>query len=63
MEELLKKARELNVDVDGMGKKDMKKELIRSIQIAEGNFPCYATAEEACDQADCVWRADCLKRE
>lgn len=38
-----------------------KTELIRQIQIAEGNFDCYATATSGdCDQADCAWRGDCL---
>ena len=38
-----------------------KAELIRQIQIAEGNFDCYGSATSgACDQVDCVWRDDCL---
>jgi hypothetical protein len=37
-----------------------KAELIRKIQIEEGNFPCYATAEGYCDQEDCIFREDCL---
>jgi hypothetical protein len=41
----------------------MKKEnLIRSIQLAEGNFPCFGTATAGlCDQTNCLWRVDCLK--
>jgi hypothetical protein len=40
-----------------------KTELIRSIQTAEGNFPCFGTADAgACDQTGCLWREDCLKR-
>lgn len=35
--------------------------LIREIQKAEGNYPCYGTATSgACDQAGCLWRKDCL---
>ncbi len=35
--------------------------LIREIQKAEGNFPCYGTAKSgACDQSGCLWRKDCL---
>lgn len=38
-----------------------KTALIRAIQSREGNFPCFATATAAyCDQANCLWRADCL---
>lgn len=35
-------------------------ELIKSIQQAEGNFPCYKTAHGSCSQHDCLWRIDCL---
>jgi len=39
-----------------------KSELIRSIQIAEGNFACFATATRGqCDQAGCLWREDCFR--
>jgi hypothetical protein len=35
--------------------------LIREIQKAEGNYPCYGTATSGiCDQAGCLWRKDCL---
>lgn len=38
-----------------------KSELIKSIQSAEGNFSCYATATRAiCDQGSCLWRDDCF---
>lgn len=38
-----------------------KRELIRAIQAHEGNFPCFATAEQGhCDQAACSWRGLCL---
>jgi len=42
---------------------NMKKEtLIRSIQLAEGNFACFGTAAAGdCNQTNCLWRADCLK--
>ena len=41
----------------------MKKEnIIRAIQRAEGNFDCFGSAAEGdCNQADCLWRTDCLK--
>jgi hypothetical protein len=36
-------------------------QLIRNIQSAEGNFPCFATALQAqCDQAGCLWQQDCF---
>ena len=38
-----------------------KSDLIRSIQIAEGNFDCFATAQSGeCDQPSCLWRNDCF---
>lgn len=39
-----------------------KTELIRCIQVAEGNFDCFARAKDGqCDQMDCCWRQDCLE--
>jgi hypothetical protein len=50
-------AREKGVKAGKM-KKD---ELVRAIQLAEGNFDCYGTAFAGdCSQADCFWRSDCL---
>lgn len=38
-----------------------KVELIRAMQREEGSFDCFAKAHEGfCDQADCLWREDCL---
>ena len=42
-------------------KKKNKAELIRTIQIKEGNTPCFKTVETYCDQAGCLWKNDCLK--
>lgn len=39
-----------------------KTELIRQIQRAEGNFACFATAKDYCDQYRCLWRENCLKK-
>ena len=37
-----------------------KAELIRAIQLAEGNPVCFETAQaEACGQTACLWRPDC----
>lgn len=48
-----------------MGIKDTwkfsRKELIKSIQKSEGNYPCFGTAQSSCDQTGCSWRNDCLK--
>ena len=39
-----------------------KVELVRSIQVAEGNFNCFATATDGiCDQLACIWRNDCFE--
>jgi hypothetical protein len=37
-----------------------KAELIKAIQLAEGNFDCFGTAEDYCDQTSCLFRQDCL---
>lgn len=38
-----------------------KTELIKKIQLTEGNFDCYGSAVQGeCDQLDCAWRDDCL---
>ena len=38
-----------------------KADLIKKIQVEEGNFNCYATASNRkCDQANCLWRGDCF---
>jgi hypothetical protein len=37
-----------------------KAELVRAIQSAEGNDPCFETGQTSeCGQADCLWRTDC----
>lgn len=38
-----------------------KGELIRRIQLAEGNFDCYESPGRLqCPQKECCWRKDCL---
>lgn len=49
-------AKRMNVSYEGMD----KAELIRSIQKAEGNTPCFATRGHECDQLNCLWREDCV---
>lgn len=38
-----------------------KTKLIRTLQLGEGNFDCFATATRLeCDQTGCIWREDCF---
>lgn len=38
-----------------------KAELIKSIQVEEGDLACYATAYAGvCAQCECPWRDDCF---
>jgi hypothetical protein len=50
------KAKELGVKT---AKKDTT-ELIKSIQQAEGNSPCFKSGSASCGQQNCLWRIDCL---
>lgn len=59
--ELKKMAKGVGVKVPAG--KVSKKELVRQIQAAEGNFSCFATADGYCDQCDCCFRADCLTKD
>lgn len=34
--------------------------LIRKIQVAEGDVACYATGKDRCAQMVCRWRQSCL---
>jgi hypothetical protein len=55
--ELKQRAKTLGLKIP----KEMKKnEIIRAIQVQEGNFPCIGTAQGFCDQPDCLWKRDCL---
>lgn len=54
--ETIKKAKAL-----GIKKVNIKKlELIREMQKKEGNFPCFGTATDFCDQNYCCFREDCM---
>jgi phage terminase small subunit len=57
VKELLKMAKELGIKPGGL----RKAELIKSIQSTEGNFDCFGTAIDYCDQSGCLFRDDCLK--
>ncbi|MFA5411644.1 MAG: SAP domain-containing protein [Candidatus Omnitrophota bacterium] len=56
---------EIEKKAKGLGLKDTwklsKPDLIKAIQRKEGNFDCFGTARNYCDQAGCAWRSDCLK--
>ena len=53
------KANDLGVTFDKSAKKT---DLIKAIQVAEGNSPCFATPKVgSCGQESCCWRGDCLE--
>ena len=54
--EIRKRARELGLKV----KSKSKAKLIRAIQEAEGNPPCFRTARTGCERTDCCWLEDCI---
>lgn len=56
MEEIRIKAKALGIKTRAVKKGD----LIRQIQKAEGNFDCFGTAKDYCDQCNCCFREDCL---
>ena len=56
LEEIKEIARQHDIKVGKL----KKAELVRAIQSAEGNDPCFATGQASeCGQAECLWRADC----
>jgi hypothetical protein len=57
------KMSEVRAKAKGLGLKTSRKSkanLIREIQRAEGNFDCFETADDFCDQLECSWRDGCL---
>jgi len=58
MQELRKRGKKVGIkNTFGLS----KTELIRRIQRAEGNFECFGTAKDYCDQIVCCFREDCLE--
>ena len=57
VEQLQKMAIELGLKPHGL----KKAELIGAIQKAEGNFDCFGTASDYCDQVNCLFRRDSLR--
>jgi hypothetical protein len=56
VKELQKMANGLGIKTTGL----RKAELVITIQRAEGNFECFGTATDYCDQMACLFREDCL---
>lgn len=59
LKEIKEKAKKLEIKPKVWMKKEV---LIHSIQTAEGNFPCFGTAKDYCDQLQCCFRDDCLSK-
>lgn len=57
MAEIKKMAKNLGLKVSPELKKP---EIIKLIQWKEGNFVCFGTAHDYCDQENCLFRNDCL---
>lgn len=55
--EIKEKARGLGVTPGKM----KKVELIHTIQMREGNTPCFGRSNGECGNVDCCFMADCLK--
>jgi len=55
--EVKEKAKALGINWGKM----KKTELIRAIQEAEGNTPCFGTSNGNCPYTDCCFMEDCLK--
>ncbi len=58
------KMKDIRIIAKARGVKPLKRtkaDLIRSIQLKEGNFDCFASADQqTCSQTDCLWREDCF---
>ena len=57
MNEIREKAKAFGIKVMATTK---KADLIRQIQKVEGNYDCFGTAKDNCDQLECCFREDCL---
>ena len=57
MTEIKAKAKDLGINSGKM----KKIELVRAIQLAEGNNPCYGTNDGSCPWTECCFMADCHK--
>ncbi|MCX5871388.1 MAG: Rho termination factor N-terminal domain-containing protein [Deltaproteobacteria bacterium] len=59
VKEIKKIAKERGIN----GARMLKADLIRAIQVKEGNSPCYETGIVACTQTRCCWWGDCQKQD
>lgn len=57
MSEIKQKANAIGITPGNMN----KIELIRAIQTAEGNRPCFGTSNGQCIYTDCCFLEDCFK--
>ncbi|MBF0266511.1 MAG: SAP domain-containing protein [Gammaproteobacteria bacterium] len=58
MDDIKKIAKDMGLKIAKLKKND----LVRMIQEAEENIPCFATpAVTSCGQDSCLWRDDCIK--
>jgi hypothetical protein len=59
------RAPEIEKKAKSLGIKDIwkysRKDLVKAIQRKEGNFDCFGTAVNYCDQSVCCWREACLR--
>jgi hypothetical protein len=56
LEEIKKIAKQHDIKVGKL----KKAELVRAIQLAEGNDVCFETGQVSeCGQTECLWRSDC----
>ena len=56
MQQVREKAKEFGLKP---GKIKRKADLIRAIQIEEGNTSCFQAEVSDCKETDCCWRNDC----
>jgi len=57
MQDIRERAKDFGIKTSRMS----KLKLIQTIQLAEGNFNCFASdINNECDQLDCIWKDDCF---
>lgn len=57
MQEIRERAKDFGIKTAKMTKVN----LVQAIQLSEGNFSCFGSAENGeCDQFNCIWRDDCF---
>lgn len=55
MQEVRDIAKKMRIKTANMRKADV----IRTVQMAEGNDDCFGLGAEKCGQTECLWREDC----